>query len=190
MIDLSIVIVNWNTRDLLAQCLHSVYNTTSNLDFEVIVVDNASTDGSPEMVRQAFPDVSLIANTENLGFAKANNQAIRRSRGRYVLLLNSDAFVRENTIECMVAFMDGHPEAGMAGCKLLVVSTYSARFTATTSLFMGAESLGLTRNLRKLGMYTLYGWSVALLPLAVYGLVRLWRRQLTVQWERALFLLA
>lgn len=119
MIDLSIVIVNWNTRDLLAQCLHSVYNTTSNLDFEVIVVDNASTDGSLEMVRQEFPDVSLIANTENLGFAKANNQAIRRSQGRYVLLLNSDAFVRENTIECMIDFMDGHPEAGMAGCKLL-----------------------------------------------------------------------
>ncbi len=73
---------------------------------------------------------------------------------------------------------------------LQVVSTYSARFTATTSLFMGAGSLGLTRNLRKLGMYTLYGWSVALLPFTVYGLVRLWRRQWTVQWERALFLLA
>jgi hypothetical protein len=118
-LDLSIIIVNWNTRDLLAQCLQSVYDTTSNLDFEVVVVDNASTDGSQEMVRQEFPDVRLIANTENLGFAKANNQAIRRSRGRYVLLLNSDAFVRENTIEHMVAFMDGHPEAGMAGCKLL-----------------------------------------------------------------------
>ena len=119
MTDLSIVIVNWNTRDLLAQCLQSVYDTTSNLDFKVIVVDNASTDGSQEMVRQEFPDVSLIANTENLGFAKANNQAIRRSQGRYVLLLNSDTFVRENTIEQMVAFMDAHPEAGMAGCKLL-----------------------------------------------------------------------
>jgi GT2 family glycosyltransferase len=118
-LDLSIIIVNWNTRDLLTRCLQSVYDTTRNLDFKVIVVDNASTDGSQEMVRQEFPDVRLIANAENLGFAKANNQAIRRSRGRYVLLLNSDAFVRENTIEHMVALMDGHPEAGMAGCKLV-----------------------------------------------------------------------
>jgi GT2 family glycosyltransferase len=118
-LDLSIIIVNWNTRDLLAQCLRSIYDTVSNLSFEVIVVDNASTDGSQEMVWQEFPNVSLIANTENLGFAKANNQAIRRNQGRYVLLLNSDTFVRENTIERVVAFMDTHPEAGMAGCKLL-----------------------------------------------------------------------
>jgi GT2 family glycosyltransferase len=117
--DLSIVIVNWNTRDLLSRCLRCVYDTTLDLEFEVIVVDNASTDGSQEMVRQKYPGASLIANTKNNGFAKANNQAIRRSQGRYVLLLNSDAFVRENTIEHTVAFMDGHREAGMAGCKLL-----------------------------------------------------------------------
>jgi len=117
--DLSIVIVNWNTRDLLSRCLRCVYDTTLDLDFEVIVVDNASTDGSQEMVRQKYPGASLIANTKNNGFAKANNQAIRRSQGRYVLLLNSDAFVRENTIEHTVAFMDGRREAGMAGCKLL-----------------------------------------------------------------------
>jgi len=119
MTDLSVVIANWNTCDLLARCLRAVYDTTSHLDLEVIVVDNASTDGSQEMVRQEFPGVSLIANTENLGFAKANNQAIRRSQGRYVLLLNSDTFVGEHTIEQMVAFMDSHPEAGIAGCKLL-----------------------------------------------------------------------
>jgi GT2 family glycosyltransferase len=119
MIDVSIVVVNWNTCDLLAQCLRAVYDTTNDLDSEVIVVDNASTDGSQAMVRQEFPDVNLIANTENLGFARANNQAIRRSQGRYVLLLNSDAFVRENTIKQVVGFMDEHPEAGMVGCKLL-----------------------------------------------------------------------
>jgi GT2 family glycosyltransferase len=119
MSDLSIVIVNWNTRDLLRQCLRSVYETVSDLSFEVIVVDNASTDNSQEMVRREFPSVRLIANAENAGFAGANNQAIRRSSGRYVLLLNSDAFVRENTIEQMVAFLDVHPEASMAGCRLL-----------------------------------------------------------------------
>jgi GT2 family glycosyltransferase len=119
MTDLSVVIVNWNTREFLSRCLRSVYDTTLDLDFEVIVVDNGSTDGSQEMVQQEFPGVGLIVNTENKGFAKANNQAIRRSRGGYVLLLNSDAFVRENAIEHAIAFMDGHPEAGMAGCKLL-----------------------------------------------------------------------
>lgn len=119
MLDLSIIIVNWNTCDLLAQCLEAVARTGGDLDMEIIVVDNASTDGSQEMIRQQFPDVGLITNMENLGFAKANNQAIRRSRGRYILLLNSDAFVCENTVERMVAFMDAHPEAGMAGCKLL-----------------------------------------------------------------------
>jgi GT2 family glycosyltransferase len=119
MTEVSIVIVNWNTRELLARCLQAVYETTGELDSEVIVVDNGSTDGSGEMVRRRFPEVSLIVNAKNLGFAKANNQAIRRSQGRYVLLLNSDAFVCENTIEQMVTFMDRHPEAGLAGCRLL-----------------------------------------------------------------------
>jgi GT2 family glycosyltransferase len=117
--DVSIVVVNWNTRDLLAECLEAIARTSGDLDMEIIVVDNGSTDGSQDMVRQRFPQVHLIANMENLGFARANNQAIRRSQGRYVLLLNSDAFVREHTIQHVVAFMDAHPEAGMAGCKLL-----------------------------------------------------------------------
>lgn len=119
MMDLSIVIVNWNTRELLSRCLRSVYDTTRHLGFEVIVVDNASTDGSRDMVRREYPGAILIASAENEGFAKANNRAIRRSQGRYILLLNSDAFVCENTIEHMVTFMEGRPEAGMAGCKLL-----------------------------------------------------------------------
>jgi GT2 family glycosyltransferase len=159
MTDLSIVIVNWNTREFLSRCLRSVYDTTLDLDFEVIVVDNGSADGSQEMVQQEFPGVSLIANTENKGFAKANNQAIRRSRGRYVLLLNSDAFVRENTIEHTVAFMDGHPEAGMAGCKLLFEdgrlqpSCYSFP-TLFTEFFI---AVGLDRLFPKSRLFGKYG---------------------------------
>nr|NIO69480.1 glycosyltransferase [Anaerolineae bacterium] len=87
--DLSIVIVNWNVRELLRRCLSSVYRATGDsLELEVIVVDNASSDGSVAMVREDFPQVHLIANEENLGFTRGNNQAIAQSRGRYVLLLN------------------------------------------------------------------------------------------------------
>jgi len=118
MPDVSIIIVNWNTRQLLADCINDIKSYTHDLTYEIIVVDNASSDGSQEMVRATFPDVHLIANNENVGFARANNQAIRCSRGRYVLLLNSDAFVRDQTIAQTVAFMDAHPDAGMVGCKL------------------------------------------------------------------------
>ena len=119
MHDLSIIVVNWNTRDLLAACLSAVKSTVKQISYEVIVIDNHSNDGSQDMVRGQFPTVKLIANTDNAGFAKANNQGITISDGRYVLLLNSDAFVKENTLDRMVAFMDEHADAGMAGCKLL-----------------------------------------------------------------------
>ncbi len=119
MHDLSIIVVNWNTRDLLAACLSAVELTVKQISYEVIVIDNHSNDGSQDMVRGQFPTVKLIANTDNAGFAKANNQGITISDGRYVLLLNSDAFVKENTLDRMVAFMDEHADAGMAGCKLL-----------------------------------------------------------------------
>ena len=82
--ELSVIIVNWNTRDLLAQCLESVYANPPNGEFEIIVVDNGSSDGSGDMVRERFPEVLLIENLENTGFARANNQAIRISAGRYI----------------------------------------------------------------------------------------------------------
>jgi GT2 family glycosyltransferase len=119
MIDLSIIIVNWNTKDLLAQCLQSVYDTIRSLDFEIIVVDNASADGSPEMVCERFPQVRLIKNRENVGFARANNQAIRESRGGYLLLLNSDTVVLPEALSQMVDFMDCHPDGGAIGPKLI-----------------------------------------------------------------------
>ncbi len=119
MVDVSIIIVNWNTRELLAKCLRCVQDTVKKVSYDVYVVDNASSDGSPEMVRADFPAVKLIANTDNVGFARANNQAMKVCEGRYVLLLNSDAFVKADAIDYTVAFMDSHPDAGMVGCKLL-----------------------------------------------------------------------
>ena len=119
MLDLSITIVNWNTKDLLRHCLRSVYDQANGISFEVFVVDNASSDGSSKMVREIFPRVMLLQNTENLGFAKANNQAIRRSRGRYVLLLNPDTLVLQGALAKMVRFLDSHPQIGALGCKIL-----------------------------------------------------------------------
>jgi len=117
--DLSIIIVNWKVKDLLEKCLSSIFEQTKNISFEVFVVDNNSGDGSAEMVREKFPQVDLTAGAENLGFAKGNNLAIKKSRGRYILLLNPDTEILDNALEKMVRFMDTHPECGVGGCKLL-----------------------------------------------------------------------
>ncbi|HIP88228.1 MAG TPA: glycosyltransferase, partial [Anaerolineales bacterium] len=94
MVDVSVIVISWNTRALLEQCLRSVYGTAGDLVVEVIVVDNGSTDGSVEMVRERFPQARLMVNRENVGFARANNQAMAVAQGRYFLLLNSDAVLR------------------------------------------------------------------------------------------------
>lgn len=118
-LQLSIIIVNWNTRDITRDCLRSVREHAGGLSYEVIVVDNASSDGSAEMVRAEFPDVRLIANDTNLGFGRANNQAMRVARGRYFLLLNSDTVVCDDAIQRLVNFVANDPAIGIAGCKLL-----------------------------------------------------------------------
>lgn len=117
--DVSIIIVNWNTREILSDCLRSVYEQTSNIDFEVIVVDNKSSDGSVNMVKNNFPWVLLLENNINRGFAAANNQGIEISKGRYVLLLNSDTVVLDKAIEKTIAFAEVHPKAAVVGCKVL-----------------------------------------------------------------------
>ncbi|MDO6480542.1 glycosyltransferase family 2 protein [Shimia thalassica] len=117
--DLSIVIVNWNTREMLRDCLQSVFDTLSDLKAEVFVVDNASEDGSQDMVRESFPQVNLICNTDNRGFAAANNQALALASGRYVLLLNSDTLVHGDVLSASCSFMDGRPEVGVMGCRVL-----------------------------------------------------------------------
>lgn len=116
---LSIVIVNYNVRYFLEQCLHSVRLAIKGMDAEVFMVDNNSVDGSVEMVRDRFPEVITIANKENTGFSRANNQAIRLAKGEYILLLNPDTVVEEDTFQKVVAFMDEHPDAGGLGVKMV-----------------------------------------------------------------------
>lgn len=116
---LSVVIVNYNVKYYLEQCLESVRRASEGLQVEVFVVDNLSTDGSIAYLKERFPEVTFIENKENVGFARANNQAIRMSTGKYVLLLNPDTIVAEHTLGDFVHFMDEHPEAGGAGAYML-----------------------------------------------------------------------
>ena len=118
---LSVVIVNYNVKFYLEQCLESVRRASEGLQVEVFVVDNLSTDGSVEYLHERFPEVTFIENKENVGFARANNQAIRQSKGKYVLLLNPDTIVGEDTLKQCVEFMDAHREAGTVGTYMLHV---------------------------------------------------------------------
>jgi len=117
--DLSVIIVNFNVKEFLEQSLTSIKKACHNIVAEIIVVDNASSDGSVELIRQKFPDVMLIANPENVGFARANNQAIRQAKGDYILLINPDTIVQEDTFLTILDFFAHHPECGMVGCKIL-----------------------------------------------------------------------
>ena len=116
---LSVVIVNYNVRAYLEQCLRTVYTALEGVTGVVFVVDNLSTDGSVEMVREKFPQVHLMANQENVGFSRANNQAIRVAKGEYVLLLNPDTVVGEDVFQKVVTFLDAHPKAGGLGVKMI-----------------------------------------------------------------------
>lgn len=118
-IDVSIVIVNWNTKEILRACLASIQQAVSSLQIETIVVDNASSDGSAEMVKHAFPKVHLLINGRNRGFAAANNQGFARAHGRYILLLNSDTVVLPGAIEEMARYMDANRHVGALGPQLL-----------------------------------------------------------------------
>lgn len=117
--DLTIIIVSWNTSGLLSQCLNSIYETGSRFAFEVIVVDNGSTDDSIDLVEKEFPEVKLIKNEGNLGFARANNQGLAMGNGRYFMLLNSDTIVLPGVIDTLIQMADQNPNVGMIGPKLL-----------------------------------------------------------------------
>ncbi|MEM7233132.1 MAG: glycosyltransferase family 2 protein [Planctomycetota bacterium] len=117
--DVSVVIVSFNTKDLLRECLQTLNDRAGKVSYETIVVDNASNDGSPQMVSEEFPDAVLIRSDTNLGFAGANNLAFKSARGRYVVLLNSDAFPEPEALERSVTYMDQDPSIGLGGARLV-----------------------------------------------------------------------
>lgn len=150
MCDLSIVIVNWNTRDLLRACLASLSDAARRIACEIIVVDNASTDGSAEMVRTAFPHVRLMALPENVGFARANNLGFAHAQGRYFLLLNPDTWLPPGALDEMTALMDRMPDVGILGPRLLtptaVCNHHAAGFRrSSTSRWIAGASAGSRR---------------------------------------------
>jgi GT2 family glycosyltransferase len=153
--DVSVIIVNWNTRQLLCDCLNSLKESTRNISYEVFVVDNNSSDDSVEMVQECFPDVNLIVNDTNAGFAAANNQAMEKSQGRYVLLLNSDTVVHEDAIETTVNFADYNLSAAVIGCRVMNtpedVEMTCFRFPSLLSIFF--SSIGMERIFKKSRMF-------------------------------------
>jgi GT2 family glycosyltransferase len=162
-VDVSIVIVNWNTKELLRDCLKSICEQTLGIDYEIIVIDNASRDGSPEMVRNDFQQVILIENTQNRGFAAANNQGIAQARGRYVLLLNSDTLVWDRAIEKTVQYADGHPDAAVVGCQVWedsdTIQLTCFRFPSVAAMAWSAFGLArLFPNNRLLGRQHMLWW--------------------------------
>jgi GT2 family glycosyltransferase len=141
----SIILVNYNTGGLLRQCLESLFESNGEVPSEVIVVDNASKDESIRMLQGRFPEVRVIVNRENLGFSKANNQGIRTSAGRYVLLLNPDTLVQPKAVETLIGFLDEHPDVGVVGAKLLnedmTIQAGSKAFPTLVTAFFGKQSL-------------------------------------------------
>jgi GT2 family glycosyltransferase len=140
MLDLTIIIPSYNTRELLRQCLQSIYQYTRDITFEVICIDDASTDGSADMVASDFPQVILIRNTVNQSYARNNNLGMRQSRARYACLLNSDTQLLSNAFEHLVRFMDENPEAATCGPKLLnpdmSVQHCIRRFAGVSTFFL------------------------------------------------------
>jgi GT2 family glycosyltransferase len=139
--DVSVTIVNWNRAALLEQCLRSVFATSRTIDYEVIVVDNASEDDSVRMVCTSFPEVRLIVNATNVGFGRAQNRAMATARGRYLLMLNNDATVEPGTIPALVRLMDDHLDVGACGCP---DSHQVSLGGATAGAFRKYPSLGRT----------------------------------------------
>lgn len=163
MMDVTVIIVNWNTRGLLFNCLKSLKENAGDVDYEVIVVDNNSSDGSPDMVRKEYPEVQLIVNDENIGFAAANNKAIPIAEGRYVLLLNSDTIITDKVVEKTVAYADENIEAAAVGCQIRrdpeTVQMTCFRFPSVLNVFLTAFGFSRTfKNNRVLGREWMLWW--------------------------------
>jgi GT2 family glycosyltransferase len=145
MVELSIIVVSWNAKSYVQECLTSLSQQSLNVSIEIIVVDNASSDGTPEMVQQQFPHMILIRNSENLGFAKANNIGLRVAKGRYLCLINSDVNVPPECLQTIHDFMEQNPAVGVAGPRMLttdgLVSRSYMRFPTLWNSFCNALSL-------------------------------------------------
>jgi len=152
--DVTVVIVNWNTRQLLKDCLASLVERTRGCSYEVIVVDNASGDGSVAMVEATFPSVRLLVNASNLGFAAGCNLGIEKARGRQLLLLNSDTRFDEDALATLVRFLDAHPEAGLVSCALRNADGSSQPSIGHFPRFFGA----IAAKFRQLGRHDPGPW--------------------------------
>ena len=155
--EISIVIVSWNTRDLLRACLKSIYATMDEIAFEVIVVDNASEDGSAEMVESEFPEATLIRSESNLGFAAGCNLGLRKATGRFLMILNSDAELTAGAVSRMLDFMERRPDAGLVGPKLVspdgTLQINGQRFPT-----LAREILGVIRAQKLIPGVATLGW--------------------------------
>jgi GT2 family glycosyltransferase len=167
-VDVSVLIVNWNTCGYLRECLRSIQHTVKGLEFEVIVVDNASTDGSAAMVRSEFPWATLLASPENLGFARGNNLALSRASGEFLLVLNPDVVLLDGTLEGLVTFARETSDAGVISPKLLNpdrtlqnfhgrIPTLSTLFFLYTHIGMGLDKHLLRHRIRRRDRYEVYG---------------------------------
>ena len=160
--DLSIIIVSWNTLGLLRDCLESLFESRPASDLEVFVVDNGSHDGSPDMVESRFPAVRLIRNTDNAGFAAANNQAIKLATGRHVLLLNSDTLVHPGAIDASIAYLDANPHVGVMGCRVLngdgTVQATCSQFPTLANLMLLTTGLFRVPGLSFAQRYRMDDW--------------------------------
>jgi len=147
-VDLSIIIVNYNTKEQLEKCLYSIYDSIREISFELVVSDNHSVDGSLEMLEENYPQVNVIKNERNLGFAKANNKALSMAKGKYILLLNSDTIVLKLSVNNMIDFLRNHKEAGAVGAKMLypdhTIQRTARRFPSPMASIFGRKSI-LTR---------------------------------------------
>lgn len=162
-VDLSIIIVNYNVKEFLANCLTSVKKASASLSCEIFVVDNASSDGSIPFLKERFPNVKYIENEQNLGFGKANNQAISQATGKYTLLLNPDTLLQEDTFHVLIDYMEAHEECGACGCKILnpdgTFAPESRRSvpTVSTALYKAVGLTALFPESKIFGTYYL-GW--------------------------------
>jgi GT2 family glycosyltransferase len=160
--DLSVIIVNHNGGELLLQTIASLFQSTNYLSFEIIVVDNASNDNSVSFVRKNFPQVKVLTNVINKGFAAANNQGIKNSRGRYILFLNPDIVLFPNSLKSLIDFMDQNPVVGIGGAKLLYPDRklqFSCRkYSTPLNLIIRGFHLDSIFNIKKIKSDFLMDW--------------------------------